>query len=108
MNHRFHPEALNEWHEAAAYYMDIRNDLGDEFVNAIREAIGIILDSPQRWPPFTEHTRAYRLHRFPDRLVYSIEHPETVLIASVMHTSRDSGFIEQRLAGGGGGGGGAP
>ena len=27
MTHRFHPEALNEWHEAAAYYMDVREDL---------------------------------------------------------------------------------
>jgi mRNA-degrading endonuclease RelE of RelBE toxin-antitoxin system len=99
MNHRFHPEALNEWHEAAAYYMGMGEDLGDEFVDAIREAVGIILDSPHRWPPFTEHTQAYRLHRFPYRLVYSIERPETVFIASVMHTSRDSGFIEQRLRG---------
>lgn len=98
MTHRFHPAARDEWHEAAAYYMDVRDGLGDEFVEAIRGAVQTILEHPERWPPYTEHTRAYRLRRFPYRLVYSIEPNDEILIASVMHTSRDAAYIERRLA----------
>jgi mRNA-degrading endonuclease RelE of RelBE toxin-antitoxin system len=97
VRHRFHPEALDEWHEAAAHYFQAREDLADEFVEAVRSAITTVLESPSRWPAFTEHTRAYRLHKFPFRLVYTIEPDNLVFIASVMHTSRDATYVEQRL-----------
>jgi plasmid stabilization system protein ParE len=98
VTHRFHAEALEEWHAAAAYYEDSREGLGVEFIQAVRTAIGIILQDPRMWPAFTEHAHAYRLDRFPYRLVYIIlTESDEILIATVMHTSRDAGYVSKRL-----------
>ncbi len=98
MIHRFHPEALDEWHAAAAYYESQREGLGVEFIEAVRGGIESILEGPNTWPVFTQSSRAYRLTRFPYRLVYEInESVDEVLIASVMHTKRDKGYVEKRL-----------
>jgi mRNA-degrading endonuclease RelE of RelBE toxin-antitoxin system len=98
VTHRFHAEALEEWHAAAAYYEGLREGLGIEFIQAVRAAIEKVQQSPGAWPAFTTHSRAYRLDRFPYRLVYAIL-PETdeILIATVMHTSRDSRYVASRL-----------
>jgi plasmid stabilization system protein ParE len=98
VTHRFHAEALEEWHAAAAYYEGLREGLGIEFIQAVRTAIEVIVQSPGTWPVFTKQSRAYRLRRFPYRLVYALL-PETdeILIATVMHTSRDSDYIADRL-----------
>jgi mRNA-degrading endonuclease RelE of RelBE toxin-antitoxin system len=72
--------------------------LGIEFIQAVRNAIEIILQSPRRWPVFSARSRAYRLNEFPYRLVYSIlTENEEVLIASVMHTSRDAAYLSKWL-----------
>src|SRR4051812_41962186 len=98
MTHRFHAEALEEWHAAAAYYEGVREGLGIEFIQAVRGAIETILQSPGTWPPFTKNSKAYRLDRFPYRLVYAIlPESDEILIATVMHTSRDSGYVAKRL-----------
>ena len=67
-------------------------------VSAVRTAIEVIVQSPGTWPVFTKRSRAYRLRRFPYRLVYALL-PETdeILIATVMHTSRDSDYVADRL-----------
>jgi hypothetical protein len=67
VTHRFHPEALDEWHAAGLRYEDEREGLGVEFASAIRAAVGVVMIAPLRWPPFTRNTRAYRLDRFPYR-----------------------------------------
>jgi mRNA-degrading endonuclease RelE of RelBE toxin-antitoxin system len=96
--HRFHPEAIDEWHAAAAYYEEQREGLGIEFVAAVRDAIRVIMESPATWPPFTRDSKAYRLERFPYRIVYAIlEETDEILIATVMHTSRDSEYVTRRL-----------
>lgn len=99
MIHRFHPEALDEWHAAGARYEDERKNLGVEFAQAIRAAVAAIMAAPRRWPPFSKATRVYRLKRFPYRLVYAIlEDVDEVLILTVMHTSRDADYIDRRLS----------
>ena len=98
MIHRFHPEALDEWHAASLRYEVEQRGLGVEFVEAIRAAVGVVMAAPMRWPSFTRNTRAYRLDRFPYRLVYAVlEVSDEVLIVSIMHTSRDGGYVERRL-----------
>ncbi len=98
MTHRFHPEALEEWHQAAAYYEDQREGLGAEFARAVRDGAWEIVNSPTRWPAFAESgLRAYRLTRFPYRLVYAVfDDVQEVLIASVMHTKRESSYLAER------------
>lgn len=98
MIHRFHPEALEEWHAAGARYEAERQNLGVEFAGAVRTAIVAIMAAPDRWPRYTAKTRAYRLDRFPYRLVYAIlDEADEGLILTVMHTSRHAGYIDRRL-----------
>ena len=98
MTHRFHPEALEEWHAAGLRYEDQRENLGVEFAEAIRAAVVAVMVAPLTWPAFTAKTRAYWLHQFPYPLVYAIlTDADEVLILTVMHTSRDAGYVDRRL-----------
>ena len=93
---RFEDEARQEWHEAVLVYEEARQGLGVEFVTAVRDAVQLISDSPSRWPAYTTNTHAYRLSRFPYRIVYTIERTEIVIV-TVMHTKRDDQFWRRRF-----------
>ena len=92
---RFDDPARDEWHDAVLAYEDQREGLGVEFVAAVREAARIIGDAPLRWPKYTRGTRAYRLDRFPYRIVYAVEHDEIAVI-TVMHTKRSDDYWLKR------------
>jgi plasmid stabilization system protein ParE len=46
MKYDFHPEALQEYADATAYYADISSRLAKAFVNEIEKGIQHILDHP--------------------------------------------------------------
>lgn len=93
----FHPEALEEYHEAALYYAERDPALALRFVEAVEDAIRRILESPERLRVLDEDVRRCLTHVFPYGVLYTIE-PEFILIVAVMHCSREPDYWKRRVA----------
>jgi plasmid stabilization system protein ParE len=52
MRYEFHPEALEEFNDAAHYYADCQEGLEIRFVAAVERAIRRISEAPERWRHF--------------------------------------------------------
>lgn len=93
---RFHPEAVAEADEAAAYYEARKTGLGVDFRKAIAEAVRRIEQAPERWSPLTERTRRFRLRRFAYAVIYAIL-PGRISVVAVAHDKRKPGYCKDRL-----------
>lgn len=59
MTYRFHPEALEEYQEAARYYVERDPALALRFIEAVEDAIQRILEAPERWRALDDDVRPY-------------------------------------------------
>ena len=57
MKYEFHPEALEEYREAAGWYGNREPGLAIRFVGEVEDAIRQILDAPDRWRVIDEDIR---------------------------------------------------
>jgi toxin ParE1/3/4 len=96
MTYTYHPEARDEYLEAARFYERRSAGLGIAFTLEVEAAIGRIVEAPRRWPVFEQDVRRCLTHRFPYGILYSIE-GDSILILAVMHCSRRPGYWKQRL-----------
>ena len=86
---RLHSLARAEIRAAVAFYNDARDGLGDEFADAVEEAIDRIERQPKAGSP---HRNGYRKRRVSNRFPHTIfyyEYDDYVWIASVYHGSRE-------------------
>ncbi len=98
MTFDFHPEAREEFHDAAYWYEDHSLFAGDRFVSAVRKAVDAILADPLRYQPVEEGIRVYRLKKFPFRLYYSVDEAAAFLcIYAVMHEKRRPDYWRGRV-----------
>jgi len=67
MTYRFHPEALEEYQEAARYYSERDPALALRFIEAVEDAIQRILEAPERWRVLDDDVRRCLTHVFPVR-----------------------------------------
>jgi toxin ParE1/3/4 len=65
MRYEFHPEALQEYNEAAHYYAAQHTDLDLRFVACVENAVKAILDDPLRWHPFDDDVRRCLTRAYP-------------------------------------------
>ena len=49
MTYRFHPEALDEYDQAAAYYATCQPGLEIRFLDAVEATIQRVCEAPERW-----------------------------------------------------------
>ena len=84
----FHPEAQQELIDAAVWYDDRREGLGDEFIDAVSALVAEIRSMPERFPVVHDDVRQGILRRFPF-VVYFRLVGERILVVSVFHASRD-------------------
>jgi toxin ParE1/3/4 len=96
MRYEFHPEALEEYREAANWYRNREPSLALRFVSEVEEAIGRIADGPERRRIIEEDVRRCLTHVFPYAILYTIE-SEFVLIVAVAHCAREPGYWKERL-----------
>ena len=96
MRFEFHPEALEEYREAANWYGNREPDLALRFVGEVEDAIGRILNGPASWRIIEDDVRRCLTHVFPYSILYTIE-PEFVLIAAVAPCAREPGYWKDRL-----------
>ncbi len=97
MRFEFHPEALDEYHEAAHYYARQQPGLDLRFIVSVEEAIELILENPFRWRTFDEDVRRCLTRVFPYAILYTIE-PDYVLIVAVAHCGREPEYWKHRIA----------
>lgn len=98
MNFEFHPEALEEFHEAAVWYEDRSIFAGERFVKAVRHAIDQIMRDPAMYQSLSDGTQVFRLKTFPFRMYYVFEtEEEMVRIHAVMHEKRRPDYWHHRL-----------
>jgi toxin ParE1/3/4 len=96
MTYEFHPEALDEYEDAARYYAGCHEGLELRFMACVEEAFRQVSDAPTRWRTFEEDVRRCLVHVFPYAVLYSIE-PDYVLIIAVMHCRRGPGYWRHRI-----------
>lgn len=93
MTHDFHPEAREEYIEAATWYEQQRTGLGDEFIAAVEAGIAVMLGNPQRFQPVKGCFSIFRLKRFPYYLYFEhIPGLQHIRIFAVAHHRRQTGY----------------
>ena len=98
MTFDFHPEAREEFHDAAHWYEERSIYAGDRFVAAVRRAIDAILTDPEAYQPAGGGIRVYRLKKYPFRLYYTFEGAQQfVCIYAVMHEKRRPDYWRKRI-----------
>ena len=95
MRYEFHPEALEEYRQAALWYAERDSELGLQFTRRVEAAIKRVIDAPTRWRVIDEDVRRCLTHIFPYAILYTIE-ADFLLIVAVMHCSREPGYWKTR------------
>ena len=96
MRYEFHPEAEQEFVEAAAYYERNVTGLGQRFGREVRHAIDRLLEYPELGSPMDQDLRRLMLTRFPYVLIYSFT-PDMLRIVAVAHVRRRPGYWRARV-----------
>lgn len=94
--HAFHPEAAEEYTEAAAYYARISPALGGRFYDEMERLIEDIRQYPDRFRLFDPPVRRHFSDVFPYAMIY-LDQPDRIWIVAVMHFKRRPGYWKQRL-----------
>jgi toxin ParE1/3/4 len=92
----FHPQASEEYAQAAEYYTAIAAELGSRFFDEIERLIGEVRRQPDRFLRFSPPARRALARTFPYSLVY-LEEADRVWIVAVMHAKRRPGYWRERL-----------
>jgi toxin ParE1/3/4 len=95
--HAFHPEADEEYRQAAEYYTRINPELGRRFYEQIEGLIRDIRRQPRRFRLFDPPIRRHFSDVFP-YAVLDVDQPDRVPIIAVMHMKRRPGCWKHRLA----------
>jgi len=86
-------EAEAELDDAATWYDDRSEGLGDEFMDVAREAMALVVDSPETWPLWPgaparlPPIRRFRLPRFPYAIAYQV-FPGLLVVLAIVHERR--------------------
>jgi plasmid stabilization system protein ParE len=91
-----HPAALAELKSAVKWYLERSEPAALEFVAEVDRAIGLVFESPKRWPAGEPGTRRFVLQRFPFAVVYR-EKESGVQILAFAHGHRRPGYWKERL-----------
>lgn len=90
----FHPLALAEGEDAAAWYAERDPRVAARFVEELEAAFALIVEAPGRWPAFFD-TRRVLLPRFPYFVLYRDE-PSRILVVAIAHARRRPGYWQGR------------
>jgi plasmid stabilization system protein ParE len=96
MIYEFHPEAEQEFVEAAVYYERNVTGLGERFGSEVHHAIERLLEYPELGSPIDADVRRLMLTRFPYFLIYSFT-TDLLRVIAVAHTRRRPGYWRYRV-----------
>ncbi len=92
----FHPEAGEEYAQAAEYYAAMSPELGVRFCNEIERLIDQARQRPDTFFRVSPGVRRALARKFPYSVVY-LDEPDRVWIVAVMHAKRWPGYWRTRL-----------
>ncbi|MCO6442090.1 MAG: type II toxin-antitoxin system RelE/ParE family toxin [Nitrococcus mobilis] len=92
---RFHPEALAEADEAAAFYKEQQPGLETRFLEALNDTISRISRNPLIYRRIEGEVRKCRILRFPYGAIYRVSNDHIEIIA-VMHLRQRPGYWKSR------------
>jgi toxin ParE1/3/4 len=81
------PNAEADLQEACSWYESQRAGLGDEFLDEVRRAVGLLETDPERRPLYYRDFRRLLTRRFPYKLFYRIE-GDRVIVFRILHAKR--------------------
>ncbi len=92
-----HPDADIELEEAAFFYEDSAEGLGDDFLEDFEQTLKRIMAAPNRYRIVHGNARQLRLRRFPFNVVYE-EYESNIYILAVAHVRRRPFYWRQRIS----------
>ena len=96
MKIKFLTLAKVELNDAAFYYNLELDGLGDKYKEEIKKSVLRIIKFPESWPLEKGNIRKYLLHKFPYKILYSIEH-DCILIIAIAHQHRKPDYWIDRI-----------
>lgn len=91
-----HPDAERELRSAFLWYLERNQTVAESFEAEVDHAIGVIAESPGRWPRLSKGARRYVFPRFPFSLVYRVK-PTYVEVLAIAHQKKRPGYWQGRL-----------
>lgn len=92
----FLPEAEDEMMEAAVFYQEQADGLGERFLDDVEQATRLLSEQPLIGQRIDNHLHRLLLQHFPFSLIYSLEQNE-ILIIAVAHQRRRPDYWQERL-----------
>lgn len=94
--HALHPEADQEYAEAAQHYASISPELGGRFYDAIERLIAEACERPRLYRQIRPPVRRHFTAEFPYGILYA-ERPDEIWIVAVMPLKRGPDYWLHRL-----------
>ena len=88
--------ARREYDEAKEFYETVHPGLGAQFKEQIRHSLLRIQQYPQAWPPERKEIRRYIVHKFPYKILYSIQ-DDKIIVLAFAHLHRQPDYWIDRL-----------
>lgn len=92
----FSPQAQAEFEDAARYYDEQRQGLGDELRQEMRNFLSRLRQTPLSFPVEGGDIRRLILARFPYKLLYSVE-SDYIYVIAVAHRRRSPDYWIDRI-----------
>ena len=94
--HSLHPEADQEYAEAAQHYADISPELGGRFYDEIERLIAEACERPKTFRQIRPPVRRHFTREFSYGILY-VERPDDIWILAVMPLHREPDYWVHRL-----------
>ena len=91
----YHPEAFEEFIEAAEYYEVCSPGLGNRFIDSIEKGVSHLLQNAFLYKPDKLGRRKYIIKKFPYLLIYKIK-DNCIFILAAAHAARKPGYWKYR------------
>jgi len=88
--------ARREYDEAKEFYEAEQTGLGSQFTEQIKHSLLRIQQYPQAWPPERKEIRRYIVHKFPYKILYSIQ-DDMIVVLAFAHLHRQPDYWIDRL-----------
>ena len=85
-----------EFNEAKEFYEIEQIGLGDRFENEIKDSLLRIQQFPLAWSSENKKIRRYLVHKFPYKIIYSIQ-DDAIVILAFAHIHRKPNYWVDRL-----------
>ncbi|MCK9362979.1 MAG: type II toxin-antitoxin system RelE/ParE family toxin [Syntrophales bacterium] len=85
---RLRPESEQDLADAAVWYEEQRDGMGNQFLDEVLSVFSVISETPLMFPVVHRNIRRALIHRFPFGVYYRVE-SDGIVVVAVMHGSRD-------------------